>query len=78
MSSKQITVPSEYASSMLDLIEQRLHEIGKNYQANGRSYQDDLEITAFRAMAQQLGYDFEIRSVTDGFEIARHEHKAVE
>ncbi|MNE91060.1 hypothetical protein D3C80_1886290 [compost metagenome] len=77
MSNKQITVPSEYAESLLDLIEQRIREIGKNYQG-GRSYQDDLEITAFRAMAQQLGYDFEVLSDDAGFAITRHVYKPVE
>lgn len=72
MSSKQITVPSEYAGSLLDLIEQRIHEIGKSYQANGRNIHDDMEITAFRSMAQELGYDFQVLSDAQGFSVTRH------
>lgn len=78
MTDKQITVPSEYASSLLDLIEERIREIGKKYQANGRSNQDDLEITAFRAMARQLGFDFEVLSEESGFVITRHNYTPVE
>ncbi|EOG4609248.1 TPA: hypothetical protein ACRNLW_002138 [Pseudomonas aeruginosa] len=78
MSNKQITVPSEYAGSMLDLIEQRIREIGKSYQANGQSYQDDLEITAFLAMARQLGFDLEVRSCESGFMVTRHAYKPAE
>lgn len=78
MSNKQITVPSEFAESLLDLIEQRICEIGKTYQANGRSFQDDLEITAFRAMAQQLGFDFEVLSKSEGFAVTRKTYTDVE
>lgn len=77
MSNKQITVPSEYAESVLGLIEHRIREIGKTYQG-AKSNQDDEEITAFRAMARQLGYDFEVLSEGDGFAITRHEFKSVE
>lgn len=73
MSDKQITVPSVVASSLLDMIEERLHAIGKTYWANGQSYQDDLEITALRSMARQMGIDFEVKSADAGFEIIRHD-----
>lgn len=46
MSNKQITVPSEYAESVLGLIEHRIREIGKTYQG-AKSNLDDEEITAF-------------------------------
>ncbi|EPA99478.1 hypothetical protein PG5_02850 [Pseudomonas sp. G5(2012)] len=59
------------------MIEQRIREIGKTYQGP-KSNQDDLEITAFRAMARQLGYDFEVMSNADGFAITRHVYKPVE
>ncbi|MBD8567880.1 hypothetical protein QQL38_07275 [Pseudomonas syringae] len=72
MSNTKITVPSEYAESLLNLIEQRIREIGKKYHANGQSYRDDLEIAAFRAIAQQLGYDFEALSGEGGFSTTRH------
>ncbi|KNH43710.1 MULTISPECIES: hypothetical protein [Pseudomonas] len=77
MSNKQITVPSEYAESVLGLIEHRIREIGKTYQG-AKSNLDDEEITAFRAMARQLGYDFEVLSEGDGFAITRYEFKPVE
>lgn len=56
------------------MIEKRIREIGKTCQENGRSYQDDLEITDLRAMARQLGVDFEVSSVTSGFAVTRHEY----
>lgn len=73
MSDKQITVPSVVESSLLDMIEERLHAIGKTYWDNGQSYQDDLEITALRSMARQIGVDFEVTSADAGFEIIRHD-----
>lgn len=73
MSDLQITVPSIAAASLLDMIEQRLHAIGTGYRANGQSYQDDLEITALRSMARQMGVDFEVKSANVGFEIIRHD-----
>jgi len=78
MTDKQITVPSVFVDSMLELIENHLLEIGKTYQSNGRSFQDDVEITAFRAMAQQLGYDFEISSIAAGFSVIRHPYSPAE
>lgn len=78
MADKQINVPSEFTGSMLGMIENRIHVIGESYQANGRSYADDLEITALRAMAQQLGFDFEISSVPAGFAVTRHEYTPFE
>lgn len=78
MTDKQITVPSEFTESLLAVIENRIREIGKNYQANGRSYHDDLEITGLRAMARQLGFDYEVSSVASGFAVTRHEYTPVE
>lgn len=63
---RQISVPSESIGHLLDMIENRIREIGETYQANGRSHQDDLEITAFRAMARQLGFDFEVSATSSG------------
>ncbi|PAM84886.1 hypothetical protein CES87_05590 [Pseudomonas sp. ERMR1:02] len=63
--------------SVLGLIEHSIREIGKTYQG-AKSNQDDEEITAFRAMARQLGNDFEVLSVDDGFAITRHVYKPVE
>lgn len=78
MTDKQITVPSEFTGSLLDMIEKRIHAIGENYHANGRSYQDDLEIAGLRAMARQLGFDFEVLSVESGFAVTRHVFTPVE
>ncbi|MCD5996947.1 hypothetical protein KDX38_25485 [Pseudomonas sp. CDFA 602] len=72
MTDKQINVPTESIGSLLNMIEKRIREIGKTYQENGRSYQDDLEITALRAMARQLGFDFEVSSISSGFAVTRH------
>lgn len=74
----QVTVPPQFANTVLDMIEQRVLTIGKTYRANGQSYQDDLEITAFRGMAQQLGFDLEIQSSADGFTITRHVYRPAE
>lgn len=78
MTDKQINVPSESIGLLLNMIGNRLREIGETYQANGRSYQDDLEITALRAMARQLGFDFEISAVSSGFAVTRHEFTPVD
>ncbi|WP_411566775.1 hypothetical protein ACLIN3_27520 (plasmid) [Pseudomonas orientalis] len=74
MTDKQINVPTESIGTVLNMIEKRIHEIGKTYQDNGRSYQDDLEISFLRAMARQLGFDFEVSSVSSGFAVTRHEY----
>lgn len=78
MTDKQITVPSEFTESLLAMIENRILEIGKHYQANGRSYHDDLEITGLRAMARQLGFDYQVSSVAAGFEVTRYEYTPVQ
>jgi hypothetical protein len=75
---KQVNVPSESIDHLLNMIENRIREIGETYQANGRSYQDDLEITALRAMARQLGFDFEVSSISSGFAVTRHEYTLVD
>ncbi|MBJ2242797.1 MULTISPECIES: hypothetical protein [Pseudomonas] len=71
MSDKQITIQEETVSYLLSMIENRLREIGKGYQSNGRSYADDLEITGLRTFARQLGYDFDVMSVASGFAVTR-------
>ncbi|WP_375122166.1 hypothetical protein [Pseudomonas sp. LW8] len=79
MTDKQITVPTESIAHLLKMIESRILEIGKTYYANGQSYQDDLEITALRAMAQQLGFDFEVSSNgSEGFSVTRHPYTPAE
>lgn len=74
MPDKQINVPSESVAHLLGMIENRIREIGKTYQANGRNHQDDLEITGLRAMSRQLGCDFEVTAVSSGFAVTRHEY----
>lgn len=71
---KLINIPLESVDYLLDMIENRISEIGETYQANGRSYQDDLEMTALRAMSRQLGFDFEVSSISSGFAVTRHVH----
>lgn len=74
MTDKQINIPSESIGLLLSMIENRIREIGKTYKANGSSYQDDLEITALRAVARQLGFDFEVSSISSGFAVTRYNH----
>lgn len=74
---KLINVPLESVEYVLNMIENRIHEIGETYQANGRSYHDDLEITALRNMSRQLGFDFKVSSISSGFEVSRHVHQLV-
>ncbi|MBI6557109.1 hypothetical protein YA0850_32730 [Pseudomonas veronii] len=74
---KMINVPLESVDYLLDIIENRIHEIGGTYQANGRSYHDDLEMTALRAISRQLGFDFEVSSISSGFAVTRHAHQPV-
>lgn len=74
---KLINVPLESVDYVLDMIENRIREIGGTYQANGRSYHDDLEMTALRAMSRQLGFDFEVSSISSGFAVTRHVHQPV-
>jgi hypothetical protein len=74
---KLINIPLESVDFLLDMIESRIHEIGGTYQANGRSYHDDLEMTALRAMSRQLGFDFEVSSISSGFEVKRYVHQPV-
>jgi hypothetical protein len=74
---KLINVPLGSVDYLLDMIENRIREIGKTYQANGRSYHDDLEMTAIRAMSRQLGFDFEVSSISSGFAVTRYVHKPV-
>lgn len=78
MTDKQINVPSECIDSLLKMIESRILEIGKTYHANGQNWQDDLEITALRAMANQLGFDFEILSIAPGFSVTRYPYTPAE
>lgn len=78
MTDKQINVPSESIVHLLNMIEGRIREIGETYQENGRSYQDNLEITALRAIARQLGFDFEVSAVSSGFAVTRHEYTPVD
>lgn len=78
MTDKQINVPSECIDSLLKMIESRILEIGKTYHTNGQNWQDDLEITALRAMANQLGFDFEILSIASGFSVTRHPYTPAE
>lgn len=73
MTEKQINVPSASIDFMLNMIEKRLREIGEKYQDGGRSYQDDLEISALCAIARQLGFDFEVSLVSSGFVVTRNE-----
>lgn len=77
MSDKQITIPGETIGVVLNMIEKRLLEIGKGYQANGRSYADDLEIAGLQAIARQLGYGFDVMSVASGFAVTRIESAPV-
>ncbi|PBP76098.1 hypothetical protein [Pseudomonas syringae] len=72
-----INIPTYFVGDVLDMIEKRIHEIGKTYQENGRSYPDDVEITELRRLAQQLGFDFTISSVNSGFSVVRHEFKLI-
>lgn len=74
---KLINVPLESVDYVLDMIENRIREIGGTYQANGRSYHDDLEMTALRAMSRQLGFDFEVSSISSGFAVTRHVQQPV-
>jgi hypothetical protein len=74
---KLLNVPFGAVDYLLDLIENRIREIGETYQANGRSYHDDLEISALRAMSRQLGFDFEVSSIPSGFAVARYVHQPV-
>lgn len=74
MTDKQINVPSASIDSLLNMIEKRLCEIGENYQDGGRSYQDDVEISALCAIARQLGFDFEVSLVSSGFVVTRSEY----
>lgn len=78
MKDKQINVPTESIDYLLSMIENRIREIGETYQANGRSYHDDLEITGLRAMARQLGFDFEVSAVASGFAVTRHEYTPID
>jgi hypothetical protein len=75
---KQINVPTESIDHLLSMIENRIREIGETYQANSRNYHDDLEITGLRAMAQQLGFDFEVSAVSSGFAVTRLEYPPVD
>lgn len=72
---KLINVPLESVEYVLNMIENRIREIGETYQANGRSYHDDVEITALRNMSRQLGFDFKVSSISSGFEVSRHVHQ---
>ncbi|WAT32283.1 hypothetical protein [Pseudomonas sp. GXZC] len=74
---KLVNVPLASVDYLLDMIENRIHEIGVTYQANGRSYHDDLEMTALRAMSRQLGFDFDVSSISSGFAVTRHVHQPV-
>nr|WP_192963496.1 hypothetical protein [Pseudomonas fluorescens]CEK42339.1 hypothetical protein PQBR57_0386 [Pseudomonas fluorescens SBW25] len=74
---KLINIPLESVDYLLDMIENRIREIGETYQANGRSYHDDLELTAIRAMSRQLGFDFQVSSISSGFAVTRHVHEPV-
>lgn len=78
MTDKQINVPSESIVHLLNMIEGRIREIGKTYHENGQGYQDDLEISALRDMARQLGFDFEILADPTGFAVTRHEYAPVD
>lgn len=73
MSVKTIALSESNADLVLDLIEGRLFEIGKTYSANGRSWGDDLLITELRAIARELGHDFEILANQEGFSVTRVE-----
>tara|TARA_B100001059_G_scaffold231687_1_gene268026 strand:- start:282 stop:740 length:459 start_codon:yes stop_codon:yes gene_type:complete len=77
---KQINVPSENINYLLNMVENRILEIGVTYEKNGRSYQDDLEISALRAIARQLGFDFEVLSSIkgSGFDVTRYVHTQVD
>lgn len=80
MTHKQVSIPKEDIDTLLDAVEDKLHKIGKTYQANGKSWQDDLAITGLRKIAAQLGTDFEILTSndSDGFIITRVPNTAAE
>lgn len=77
MSHLQISIPENAPDYLLDLIERRLSAIGKTYQANGRSYQDDLEMTALRHVATELGTSFDFKVTDEGFNVIRIPAKSV-
>lgn len=77
MSHLQISIPDNAPDYLVDMIERRLSDIGARYQANGRSYQDDLEMTALRHVATELGTSFDIKVTDEGFTVIRMPGKSV-
>jgi hypothetical protein len=72
MPNTQITFNPDFNDDLLDMIEKRIHEIGKTYYANGQSFQDDLKLTWLNEMAKQMGFIFDYKSNGTGFDVTRH------
>lgn len=73
MTDRTVIIQSQQQSWLLDQIEQRLEEIGKVYYANGQAWAYDEEIANLRRLAVQLGFNFDVKSGNNGFEISRFE-----
>lgn len=65
----QVDVPEEEVGYIIRAIKDRLHNIGKSYQQNGRSYADDLDIASLCRFARQLGYEIDVTDNGHGFAI---------
>lgn len=59
----KIDLNSEDVPFMLNALVSRLNEIGENYQ---RSYAEDVEISALKRVARQLGAEVEMMDVING------------